>query len=169
MVIWLCGLSASGKTTIGTALTEQLREEGRPLVFLDGDVLRDVWQDNLGYTVEARRFNASRISHLCRMLDRQGINVVAAVLYPFPEWMAWNRKNFSQYFEVFLDVPMSVLEDRDPKGLYASARKGETHNVVGVDIPFSPPKNPDMVIDNGVPLTSPAELAQRIQMALPRG
>lgn len=167
MVIWICGLSAAGKTTIGARLVDLLREERRPVVFLDGDTLRDVWGDHLGHTLEARRFNAQRIAHLCRMLDRQEINVVASVLYPFPEWQAWMRENLSQFFEVYLDVPMNVLEMRDPKGLYAGAKTGKIKNVVGVDLPFTPPSNPHLVVANGMPLREPTEIAQGIRRALP--
>lgn len=167
MVIWISGLSAAGKTTIGSYLVALLREEGRAVVFLDGDAMREVWSDNLGYTLEARRFNAKRICNLCRMLDRQGIDVVASVLYPFPEWRAWMRENLGQFYEVFLDAPMDVLEARDPKGLYAGARAGRIANVVGVDLPFERPKDPDLVIDNGLPLQDPRQLARRILSALP--
>lgn len=167
MVIWLCGMSAVGKTTIGSELVNLLRAEGRPVIFLDGDALRSVWSDNLGHSLEARRFNARRISHLCRMLDSQFVDIVAAVLYPFPEWMLWNRQNLRQYFEVFIDAPMEVLEHRDPKGIYAGARAGQVKDVVGIDIPFARPTNSDLVVFNGEPLRSPAAIAQQIRSAMP--
>ena len=167
MIIWICGLSAAGKTIIGGKLASVLRKKNKAIVFLDGDVLREIWADNLGHTLEARNFNANRISHLCRMLDRQRIHVVASLLYPFPEWMAWNRKKCSQYFEVFLDVPMTELEARDPKGLYAGARAGKIKNVVGVDLPFTRPENPDLILENVEPFRDPEDLAQAIIDALP--
>ena len=167
MIIWISGLSAAGKTTIGAELTQILRSEGRPVIFLDGDVLRQVWQDDLGYTIDERRLNAQRISHLCRMLDNQHVNVVAAVLYPFSEWITWNRQNVDQFYVALLDVPMTTLESRDPKGLYAGARAGTIKNVVGVDIEFKGPSDPDKVLFNGEPLRSPRELAQEIRDGLP--
>lgn len=167
MVIWLCGMSAVGKTTVGAELVALLRAEGRPVIFLDGDALRAIWGDSLGHSLEARRFNAQRISHLCRMLDSQFVDIVAAVLYPFPEWMAWNRENFRQYFEVLLDAPMEVLERRDPKGIYAGARAGRVKDVVGIDIPFTRPSHPDLVLFNGEPVRPPAALASEIRAALP--
>ena len=88
MVVWLIGLSGAGKTTLGRLLHQRLAARLPNLVFLDGDDLRDVWGDNLGHSIEARRVNAHRISHLCRLLDRQGIHVIAAVLSMFPEWQA---------------------------------------------------------------------------------
>ncbi len=167
MIIWISGLSASGKTTIGAALTQILRDEGRPIVFLDGDVLRNVWQDKLGYSLEDRRINARRISYLCNMLESQYINVVTAVLYPFPEWIAWNRENARQFYLTLLDVPMPTLESRDPKGLYADARAGKVRNVVGVDIEFDRSSNPDKILFNGEPLRDPKDLAIEIRADLP--
>lgn len=167
MVIWVIGLSASGKTTIASRLAEKLRLQHENVVFLDGDILRDVWGDSLGHDIAGRRMNAHRISHLSRMLDRQGIHVVAAVLSAFPEWQEWNRKNFSRYFEVFIDVPWDALHRRETKGLYRAARAGEIRNVVGIDIPFPRPANSDLVIDNSADLPDPAALADTILAALP--
>lgn len=166
MVIWLIGLSGAGKTTLGARLAARLRARHPNLVFLDGDALREVWQDRLGHDVEGRAKNAARISALCRLLDEQGIHVVAAVLSLFPEWQAWNRENFSQYFEVFLDAPMEMLRQRDSKGLYAAAEAGEIDNVVGVDIDFPRPPNPDLVIAGDDLACDPDVLAARIEDAV---
>jgi adenylylsulfate kinase len=167
MIIWLIGLSGAGKTTVGTRLVTRLRAESPNVVYLDGDLLRDVWGASLGHDVEGREANAGRISRLCAMLDRQGINVVASVLSIFPEWQEWNRETFSEYFEVFLDVPMSVLEERDTKGLYEAARSGRMRNVVGVDIPFPRPPKPDLVLESWGPDGTPDALVDRVLAALP--
>ncbi len=167
MVIWLIGLSAAGKTTVGRLLAERLKAEAGNLVFLDGDLLRDVWGDRLGHDVDGRRRNAHRISHLCRMLDAQNIHVVAAVLSLFPEWQQWNREQFSRYFEVFLDVPMNVLEERDPKGLYARARAGQEPNVVGVDIPFPRPAAADLTIAPPLVVAEPEQIVAHILDRMP--
>lgn len=167
MVIWLIGLSAAGKTTVGRLLAERLKTQAANLVLLDGDLLRDVWGDRLGHDVEGRRRNAHRISHLCRMLDQQGIHVVAAVLSLFPDWQQWNREQFSRYFEIFLDVPMAELEARDPKGLYARARAGQEPNVVGVDIPFPRPPAPDLTIAPPTVLAEPERIVDHILNHLP--
>jgi len=167
MVIWLIGLSGAGKSTIGRLLADQLRQQHKNLVYLDGDDLRDVWGDLPGHTIDGRAINAQRISHLCRMLDSQGIHVITAILSIFPEWQAWNRDAFSRYHEVFLDVPLEVVQERDAKGLYAAAQTGRMENVVGVDIPFPRPPNPDFVLQPPEVLEAPEAVAQRVFQSLP--
>lgn len=147
MVIWLIGMPGSGKTTLGKMLYEHYKKSVPELVFLDGDILRDVWGDNLGHTMEARAVNAHRISHLCRLLDAQNINVIASVMSVFTEWQAWNRKNFSDYFEIYLKVFSDVLFKRDPKGIYREALTGKRKNVMGVDEQYPEPPNPDLILD----------------------
>lgn len=150
MVIWIIGMSGAGKTTLARALSECWRAHAPNTVLVDGDEVRRVFGREDGpdaYTIEGRRRNAERMAALCGMLDKQGINVVCAILSLFPEQRAENRRRFSRYFEIFLDAPLEVLEARDAKGLYAAARAGKMRNVVGVDIPFPRPAGADMVID----------------------
>ncbi len=144
MVIWFIGMSGSGKSTLASALHGHLKEQTRHLIYLDGDEFREMFRNDVDHTIEGRRKNAERISHTCQMLDRQGIHVIASVLSIFPEWQSWNRENFSSYFEVFLDVPLQTLKQRDVKGLYAGAERGDIPNVVGVDIPFPRPLAADL-------------------------
>ena len=147
MVIWLIGLSGAGKTTLARGLYGRLKPIVPHLVLLDGDEFREIFRNDVDHTVEGRRRNAERISYFCRVLDQQGIHVIAAVLSIFPEWQRWNRDNFSDYFEIFLDVPPETLKARDPKDLYAGAVAGRVTNVVGIDIPFPRPPAPDLTID----------------------
>ena len=167
MVIWLIGMSGAGKTTLARALHDQLKSEHANLVMLDGDVIRDVFPD-VDHSVEGRRRNAERISQLCRLLDSQGINVIAAVLSIFPDWQRWNRENFSRYFEIFLDIPLETLKQRDEKGLYAAAMAGKMKDVVGMDIPFPPPANPDLVLDALAQADGVASCVDRIASAMPK-
>ncbi|HZG04587.1 MAG TPA: adenylyl-sulfate kinase [Streptomyces sp.] len=166
MIVWLIGMSGAGKTAVGTRVTAALKPHLRDLVRLDGDLLREVWGDDLGHDLTARETNAGRISRLCAMLDRQGVHVVASVLSVFPDWQAWNRTTFSQYFEVFLDAPMHVLRARDTKGIYAAAEAGRMSDVVGVDIPFPRPAHPDLVLDSHGPDNTPDRLTERIVTAV---
>ena len=166
MVIWLIGLAGAGKTMVGQSLCANLRARGRPTVLLDGDRFRDVVGDALGYTLKAREINGWRMCRMSQFLEEQGIAVVACVLSNFPHQQAWNRQNLKNYLEVFIDVPMHVLESRDKKGLYSSARAGTVQNVVGIDIPFVRPPLPDLVVDNGADDGRPEKLVDPIVQAL---
>lgn len=101
------------------------------------------------YGVEGRRRNAERIVEVCLWLDRQGFDVVCAILCIFPDLLEANRQRFSGYFEVFVDTPLETVAQRDIKSLYAPAIAGELRDVVGVDIEFPRPGAPDLTVDNG--------------------
>lgn len=150
MVIWICGLSASGKSTLGRRLFSILKAEIPNLVLLDGDELRSVLGGSIGYDREAREKNSARIGNLCRLLDSQNIHVICCAVTISPEVQAHNRKHLSEYCEVFLDVTLDTVRRRDPKGIYLRVDRGEIENVTGVDIPFVPPAHPDLVIDNNL-------------------
>ncbi len=122
---------------------------------------------NVGdYSIEGRRKNAERIRELCLWLDLQNIDVVCCILSIFDETNQWNRKSYSNYFEVFLDVPFNELVDRSSKNLYRDAQKGKINNVVGVDIEFNKPKNPDLILSNTKPYKNVNELASTIYHAV---
>ena len=143
MVYWIIGLSGSGKTMLGKAMHGMLKARQPNTVFIDGDDIRSHF-GNPGYTMEGRRKNADSICKLCKWLDDQGINVICCVLSNFRESRRWNRRNYSEYFEIYINVPMEILAKRDRKRLY----DGKTKNVIGIDIPFAPPENPDYIFDN---------------------
>lgn len=148
MVIWIIGLSGSGKTTLSNLVYDSLKPQLPNLVRLDGDVLRDVFANDVDHTIEGRRKNAQRLSNLSKMLADQNIHVVAAVLSIFPEWQRWNRQHIKDYIQVHLDVSVDTLKTRDIKNLYKPAFEGKIKNVVGVDIPFPQPEGSDLVINN---------------------
>jgi adenylylsulfate kinase-like enzyme len=166
VVIWLIGLAGAGKTTIGREVHIRLKTRNPCTLFLDGDDVRAIMGDDLGHTLEDRLTNAWRICRLCKYLENQGADVVCAILSISHETQNWNRKNYSRYFEVFIDVPMEVLMERDQKGLYSGAQAGRLQNVVGVDIPFEPPPGANLTVKNDIPVTSPALLADEIVSAL---
>lgn len=108
-----------------------------------------------------------RFSKLSKLLDQGGdVNVVIAALSIFPDLRRWNRENINSYFEVFLDVPLEVIEKRDPKKLYERARKGQIQNVVGVDIPFEPPREADLTIRPPQIFEPPEQIAAHIHQRL---
>ena len=166
MVIWMIGLSGTGKTTLATQVVQRIRHQNGKVVLLDGDLIRMLFTNDVDHTIEGRRRNAERLSALTKCIADQGINVVAAVLSIFPEWQRWNRNNIKDYSEVYLKASMETLLRRDIKNLYATALKGELKNVVGVDIPFPEPENPDLVLDNNTDRTDFSDFIEKI-MNLP--
>ncbi len=140
---WITGLSSAGKTTFSKMLVDKLRSEGKPVIFLDGDELRDVFS-NKDYHREARLEIALRYSRICSLIVKQQINVVIGVIGLFYEVHHLNRQNISGYIEVFIDVPIEELRRRDPKNLYQKAMEGKITNIYGVDLKAEYPKNPDI-------------------------
>lgn len=165
MVMWLIGLSGAGKTTIGREMCRLWKAKEPNTVLVDGDEIRRIFkhdQNPDAYSIKGRAANAERIAELCLWLDQQGINIVCCILSIFEETRAWNRSNYSKYFEVYVSVPLEILIERDSKGLYRRAKAGEVSNVVGIDIPFSPPQNSDWVFDNSTPGLDPEAAARQI-------
>lgn len=143
-IYWLTGLSGAGKTTIGRLWYERLKAAGETVVFLDGDELRQVFGDDLGFTEADRRKSAMRNARLCSLLAGQGLTVVCCTISMFDSVRAWNRENIPGYFEVYVKVSMETLQRRDQKGLYSR----EKENVAGVHFQVEEPKNPDLVLEN---------------------
>ena len=166
MIVWIIGLAGAGKTVIGKELHGIWKEQDKATVFLDGDHVREIMGNDLGHTLEDRRVNAWRICRLCRYFDQQGINVVCSILSLFAEHRAWNRETYSDYFEIFVDVPMDVLAARDQKGLYSGAKAGKIRNVVGFDIAFTPPSHPDMTVSTQGDLADVRKIAADIYDAI---
>ena len=148
MVIWIIGLSGAGKTTLANKVVKDLRDSQISTVLIDGDVIRDTFDDDLGHSIADRKINAERISKLCKFLDNQNLNVICSILSLFPESREWNRKNIQNYFEVFIDTPLNNLFERDNKSLYKDYNTGKIKNVAGMDLEFIPPASPDLLINN---------------------
>jgi adenylylsulfate kinase-like enzyme/phosphohistidine swiveling domain-containing protein len=147
-VFWITGLSGAGKTTVGRELSSRLRAAGRPVIFLDGDTLRAVIAEDLGHNASNRRLSAMRNARLCQLLAGQGADIVCATISLFHEVQRWNRENIPGYREIYLQVPIDELRRRDSKGIYAGAERGDTRDVVGLDLPAEPPEAPDLILDN---------------------
>ncbi len=166
MVIWITGLSASGKTTLSRAFEKKVKGSVPNMVLLDGDIVRQLYGDDLGYEESDRYKQITRIQNLATFLEKQSIVVVVAALYSHPDLLKQNRNNFKQYFEVYLHASIGVLQKREFKGLYQKALNKEILNVVGVDIPWNTPVEPDMVFELSDNL-SPELMADKLIERLP--
>ena len=145
-LIWITGLAGSGKTTLAKEVYTQLKKMYPNVVIIDGDHLREIFGGTTGYSTEERLENARRLSRLCHFLVSENIHVVCATMSLYKEIQEWNKKHIPEYFEIFLDIPMSSLIKRDKKGLYSAALKGEMENVVCVNQSWDKPESPFMVV-----------------------
>lgn len=147
-VYWLTGLSGAGKTTIGKILYLKLKLKYANTVFLDGDSLRQVFDNDLGYSEEERRKCAMRYSRLCEMLQNQDINVVCCTISMFDSVREWNRNHIRNYREIYVKASVKTLQERDQKGLYSSYLKGKEQELAGFQVGIEEPKYPDLVLHN---------------------
>lgn len=149
--IWLTGLSGAGKTTIGRALVVELQARGRPAVLLDGDEIRAGLSDDLGFSRADRDRQVARVGWLCGLLNRHGIVAVAALVSPYRAAREEVRAAVapSRFVEVHVSAPLDVLAARDPKGHYRRQRAGQLAGLSGIDDPYEPPPDPDVVCHTG--------------------
>lgn len=147
-LIWITGLSGSGKTTIGKAVFEHLKKKYINTIFLDGDDFRNILGNDLGHTPKDRLENARRIHRMCKYLISQEINVVCATMSLYKEVHELNRKNIPNYFEIFIECSLDELIKRDQKGLYSSAINQERTDVVGINLKYDKPINCHLIINN---------------------
>ena len=165
MVLWITGLSASGKTTVAEAFLEISKDSGVQKVLLDGDSVRELFGGDLGYDENSRIKHIQRVQRLAKFLTDQGIDVVVAALYSNREILSENRKLFDKYFEIYLKADIEFLKLRENKSLYTKSQNNEIHDVVGVDIKWQEPTTPDLTIDTNA-IRQPNELALEIYNAL---
>ena len=167
MIIWITGLSGSGKTTLCTTLYERLKPVIPELVVLDGDVIRRAYGNDLTHSESDRVRQVHRLRNLAITLAEQDLVVLVGVLYANPDLLAWNRKNLPAYTEIYLDASLETVMARDNKGLYVAAQRGEMPDVVGLDIPWHAPRNPDLRLDVDA-AESPERHADRVILAIPK-
>ena len=155
------GLSGAGKTTIGGLFYRRRKALNNATVLLDGDQIRPVYLDGIGYSNEERFLGAGRTFRVCRMLTEQNIDVVCCSISMYGQLRQWNREHIQNYREIYIKVKKETLFRRDQKGLYSSGAR----NVMGIDLPFDEPKTPDIIIENDGDET-PAAIVDRLEEAL---
>ena len=143
-VLWFTGLPCSGKSTLADLLKPELEKRGRLVDVLDGDVVRTHLTKGLGFSKEDRDTNIRRIGWVCEVLSRNNVCTIAAAISPYREIRDEVRSKIPNFVEVYMSVPISVLAERDVKGLYKKALAGEIKNFTGVDDPYEPPLNPEV-------------------------
>ena len=146
--VWFTGLPASGKSTVSAAVEAELVRAGRAAYRLDGDNLRHGVCGDLGFTAEDRDRNVRRTAEVARLFADAGVIALVSVVSPYAAARAFARELHEQdglrFVEVFVNTPIEVCEERDPKGLYARAKAGELTGFTGVDDPYEPPVAPDV-------------------------
>lgn len=145
LVLWLTGLSGSGKTTIAKGVERELKERSCAVELLDGDLVRTNLSKGLGYSREDRETNIRRLGFVANLLSRNNVVAVVAAISPYQAARDQVRKTTENFVEVYINAPLEVCENRDIKGLYAMARAGEIKAFTGIDDPYEEPLNPDVV------------------------
>ncbi|OLP66503.1 putative adenylyl-sulfate kinase [Bacillus pumilus] len=150
-IIWLTGLSGSGKSTIANAAARELFEKGYQVTVLDGDNVRHGLNKDLGFSNDDRKENIRRIGEVAKLFVEQGTIVITAFISPFQEDRQTVRQlvEDGEFHEVFVKCDLNVCEQRDPKGLYKKARNGEIPFFTGIDSPYEEPTAPELVLDTG--------------------
>ena len=144
--LWLTGLPAAGKSTIANALEKRLFAAGHHTYMLDGDDIRLGLNKDLGFSEADRIENIRRVSEVARLLVDAGLIVIVSFISPYRAQRDRARSLFEpgEFLEIFVDTPLRECERRDPKGLYAKARRGELKNFTGIDSPYEPPVSPEV-------------------------
>ena len=158
--LWFTGLSGSGKTTLSKMVTETLLEQTPDVELLDGDIIRTNLSKGLGFSKADRDENIKRIGFVCQLLSRHKTIAVVAAISPYEDVRRYNRERIRDYVEVFCKCDIETLIARDVKGLYKRALKGELKHFTGIDDPYEPPTNPEIIAYTGK--ESPRESHDRI-------
>ena len=148
-IIWLTGLSGAGKSTVADLLEQKLNKQDKHTFLLDGDNLRHTLNQDLGFSDDDRNENIRRIGHVGKLMVDAGLIVIASFISPFEKQRKLTRELFEkdEYIEVFLNTPIEVCEQRDPKGLYKKARSGLIKDFTGIDSAYEKPENPEITLD----------------------
>ena len=149
MCLWMTGLSGAGKSTLANALEQELNKTGKHTYILDGDNLRHGLNSDLGFTEADRNENVRRAAEAAKLMVDAGLIVIVGLISPFKKERDWARSRFKddQFKEIYISTSLQECEQRDVKGLYEKARRGEVKDFTGIDSPYEHPENPDVIID----------------------
>jgi adenylyl-sulfate kinase len=171
IVIWLTGLSGAGKTTLAQSLLRELQSEGMKVEMLDGDEVRENLSRGLGFSKQDRDTNIRRIGFVARLLARNGVAVLASAISPYrqsrDDVRSLIERDGARFIEVFVRCPLDVLIERDVKGLYKKAIRGEIANFTGISDPYEKPLNPECIVDSSIETVE--ESARRVLSILREG
>jgi bifunctional enzyme CysN/CysC len=163
--VWLTGLSGSGKSTVAVALEQLLVSQGRPAYRLDGDNVRHGLNGDLGFSEADRTENVRRVGEVARLMADAGVVAIVPLISPYRAGRDHARALHAEaelaFVEVFVDTPIELCEQRDPKGLYKKARAGEITGFTGIDDPYEAPLDPELVLvpEDGTPAEQAAKVA----------
>jgi len=158
--LWFTGLPCSGKSTLAQLVAQEIERRGRGVEILDGDVVRTHLTKGLGFSREDRDENIRRIGFVCRLLSKHGAVAIAAAISPYRAVRDEVRATIENFVEVYVNTPLEVCIERDTRGMYKKAQMGEIKNFTGIDDPYEPPLNPELVIETAK--ETPAQSATRV-------
>lgn len=146
-VIWFTGLPGSGKSTIANVLLQEFTKNGLRVELLDGDEIRKNVSPEVSFSREDRELHARRVAYISKLLSRNGVATVVSLISPFRASRDYARSIIPRFVEVWVDCSLENCKQRDPKGLYKKAATGEIHNLTGVQDPYEPPINPEILLN----------------------
>ncbi|MDK2870379.1 MAG: adenylylsulfate kinase [Pyrococcus sp.] len=146
--IWLTGPSGAGKTTLAHALKKKLTAMGYRVEILDGDTIRKTLYPNLGFSKEEREMHNRIVIHMAKLLSRNGVIAIVSLISPYKAIREYARKEIGNFIEVYVYAPLEVRIQRDPKGLYKKAMRGEIKGLTGYDGVYEEPENPEVKVDS---------------------
>jgi adenylylsulfate kinase len=150
VTVWFTGLPCCGKTTVADKVASLLKEQGRKVERLDGDIVRKSLTSDLGFSKDDRDENIKRVTFVAKLLTRNNVIVLATFVSPYRERRKKTREEIGDFIEVYVRCPLDICIERDVKGMYEKALKGEIKGFTGIDDPYEEPLNPELVLNTDI-------------------